>query len=217
MSYSETLVLSFATRPPKTPFFSSCLTSSYLGFLLTRAGAVTGARVVAGALFSPTALQLETSYWFYSHTHFHPQHSHISLTQQGGKEKYGGRGEVAYWRILILCYISELQAEIEDQAAAPKIPDMVTDDGVDLISAPDSDCQSWAAEEAAKSDRLRLTMNQDYRPGSLSVQHNLQNHCKLKGLQAASPQRCTPLLCPFFLSYESACILFADFSINLKF
>lgn len=59
--------------------------------------------------------------------------------------------KVAYWRILILWYIAELRAEIWDQAAAAaKIPDMVTDDGVDLRSAPDSDCQSWAAEEATQ-------------------------------------------------------------------
>lgn len=143
-----------------------------------------------------------------------PEHSHLSLTQQG--ETAGNK--VAYWWILILWYISELRAEIGDQAAAPKIPDTVTDDGVDLISAPDSDCQSWAAEEATKSDRLRLTMNQDYRPGSLSVQHNLQNHCKIKSFQAALPQSrpppllfmslfssiwiCTYLICRFFHQFK---------------
>lgn len=73
-----------------------------------------------------------------------------------------------------------------------------------------------------KSDRLTLTVNQDYRTGSLSAQHNLQNHCKIKGLQAASPQRRTPLYVSFFSLVSlhllvQARILFADFSINLKF
>lgn len=102
--------------------------------------------------FQSRVLQLEFLNDSIPVTPFAPNaHTYHHFLRQAAREITGRKKkEDPYWYILIRWHVSALQAEIPDQATAPKIPDMVTDAGGDLISLLDSNCQSRAAEEATQ-------------------------------------------------------------------